>query len=95
MTTTELEMEIKVTNIGKVTVPDGADEYLLLTRLDEDLTLYQAKDWLFERLYAAANNNIIGNKSYCHIAWAAHQEPSTSKVICIVEHRFDIQGEAA
>lgn len=81
-------MEIKRTHIGAIEKGiDGADEYILLERLDDDLTPDQAVEWLHPQVYRDTNQP---GGYFCHTVLATQAPHSTNAVICIVQHRYDV-----
>lgn len=80
-------MEIKIDGIGVINKDDGRDEYVLLTRLDDDLTPEQATDWLLPRVL---HRSQAPGAYYCHTVRAVQAHHSANKVICTVEHRYDV-----
>lgn len=67
---------------------DGSDVFYLVERKDGDLTPDQARTWLLPQVYVEGRDTPGGR--YCHTVRAMAVEHSTSKVVCIVEQRFDV-----
>ena len=79
---------ITVTAIGEVDNGcDGGDSYVLLERKDGDLTPEQAEEWLLPQVFFAPD---IPGSYYCRSVVAMAVPYSTSKVVCIVERRYDV-----
>lgn len=80
---------MKITKIGSVNDGiDGSDEYFLVERLDkEHLTSSDAQEWMLERCYVQSNRP---GGYYCHNIRAVQAEHSDTKVICAVQHRYDV-----
>lgn len=81
-------MEIKVAKIGVIDQGiDGRDEYVLLTRSDDELTPEQAENWLLDRVYRHTDRP---GGYFCNTVLATQAPSSTNAVICIVQHRYDV-----
>ena len=81
-------MEIKIEKIGKIDKGiDGSDEYVLLTRLDDDLTPDQAVDWLLPKVYRECS---YPGGYFCQTVLAVQAEYSRNTVICTIQHRYDV-----
>lgn len=81
-------MEIKITKIGKIDNGiDGSDEYVLLTRLDDELTPDQAVDWLHPKVYRECSHP---GGYFCRTVLAVQAAYSHNEVICTIQHRYDI-----
>ena len=81
-------MEINMTSIGTLEEGiDGRDEYLLLARKDDDMTPEQAIKWLLPKVY---RRSTMPGDYYCTSVKAVQAQHSTCKVICTIEHRYDI-----
>ncbi len=88
MITNENSMDILVKQIGTVDVDDGRDEYVLLTRKDDDITAEQAMNWLLPRVY---RQSYRAGQYYCtYVRTLVEGDVPTNKVVCIIEHRYDI-----
>lgn len=82
------DMEIKMTRIGDISADDGTDSYVLLERKDDNsLTPEEAETWLLPRVY---RNTDTPGAYYCTSVRATPSPMSGGKVICIVEHRYNI-----
>jgi hypothetical protein len=67
---------------------DGRDEYVLLTRADDDLTPDDALEYLHPLVYREGRG---AGSYYCdrvHAVPAPGRMPN--QVLCVVEHRFDV-----
>ena len=81
-------MQIKLERIGRIDLGiDGVDDYYLLTRTDDNLTKQQAIDWLLPTMYHEGGGP---GSYYCHTVRAAKEQHAANRVICIVEHRYDV-----
>ena len=81
-------MEIQLAQIGVLDFGiDGRDQYILLTRKDDDLTPDKARAWLLPQYYHQSNGP---GRYYCHTVSATQVEYSTNRVICAVQHRYDV-----
>lgn len=82
-------MDIEVTQIGVIQAPavQATDEYVLLTRRDEDLSPEQAQEWLLQRCYRDTSSP---GGYFCHRVQAVQKPNASHEVICIIEHRYDI-----
>lgn len=79
--------EIKITPIGEINKGvDGKDQYLLLTRLDDDLSPDFAENWLLPQVYRDTNTP---GGYFCHRVTIS-KLPSDNEVIAIVHHRYDV-----
>jgi hypothetical protein len=81
------EMEMVFQIIGTVDVEDGRDEYVLMIRKDDELTRQQAHDWLLPRVYRNSNG---AGQYYCTKVRVLQEDYLTNRVVCIIEHRYDI-----
>jgi hypothetical protein len=80
-------MEITVTKIGNIEHGiDGNDQYLLLTRRDDDLTLEQARDWLLPQVYRETYQEAGGY--FCKRVTV--MQKTDSQVVAIVHHEYDV-----
>lgn len=80
-------MEITVTNIGHIEHGiDGNDQYLLLTRNDDDLTPEQAREWLLPQVYRETYQEAGGY--FCKRVTVMSR--SDSQVVAIVHHEYDV-----
>jgi len=82
-------IDIRMVSIGTVDDRDnGRDEYVLLTRLDDNtLTPEQAIDWLLPRVYRRCYQP---GGYFCTTVRAVNAQYRTDVCICTVEHRYDI-----
>jgi hypothetical protein len=81
-------MEITITKIGIVDDGiDGSDEYVLLVRKDDDLTPEQAIEFLLPRYYSECRRP---GGYFCTAVRAVQVQYSANRVICTVEHRYDV-----
>lgn len=80
--------EIVATHIGSIDKGcDGRDEYVLVTRLDDDINTSQAETWVLEQCF----NPGRGPGSYfCHTVLAVQAYDSPNQCICTVQHRYDV-----
>ena len=85
-TNVELTAEIQIKSIGKLDTYNGSDQYVLLTRLDDDLTAAFAEDWILPQVYSDTN---IPGGWFCHSVTAT-ELPSGNECIVIIHHRQDI-----
>ncbi len=81
------EMAMVYQIIGTVDVEGGRDEYVLMIRKDDALTKRQAHDWLLPRVYRDSRG---AGQYYCTRVRALKENHSTNRVVCIIEHRYDI-----
>lgn len=78
--------EIRTEPIGKIHKGcDGWDQYLLLKRLDDDLTASQAEAWLLPKVYKTTET---AGAYYCERVTIS-KLPLQNEVIAIVHHRFN------
>ena len=80
--------EIKFRKIGVIDNGiDGRDEYLMLTRLDDDMTPEQAHDWLHPQVFRESTQP---GSYFCRTVMVVQAQYSTNQVICTVQNRYDI-----
>jgi len=80
-------MNITITVIGTVDKSiDGCDQFLLLTRKDDDLTCEEAYDWLFPQVYRDTYQEAGGY--FCRDVEVLQR--SDNQVVAIVHHRYDV-----
>ena len=80
--------EMTATNIGSVdNGMDGRDKYVIVTRLDDDLTPEQAQAWLLELVFNPGNGP---GQPYCHTVLAIQAFDSPNQCICTVQYRYDV-----
>jgi|GEM_PF-2839611 len=84
------KMTITSQTIGSISdLDNGRDEYVLLTRTDgDDLTPKQAHDWLLPRVYRETHAEAGGY--FCNSVSVQQVQYSTTQVIAIIAHRYDI-----
>jgi hypothetical protein len=82
----ELNADIRIESIGKLDTYGGSDQYVLLTRLDDDLTAAFAENWLLPQVYS--DTNIVGGW-FCNSVTAVDL-PFGNKCIVIIHHKQDI-----
>jgi len=81
-------MQIETTNIGIIVDGiDGSDQYILLTRKDDDLTPEQAVEFLLPQYYSECRRP---GGYFCTAVRAVQVQYCANRVICTVEHRYDI-----
>ena len=86
--TTPAVMELLTTKIGSIGKGiDGVDTYVLLERKDDDLTVEQAHDYMMSNFYTTTNKP---GGYFCHTILVTPVQDSTNKVICTIQHRYDI-----
>ena len=86
--TEALPPEITITPIGKVELGvEGSDEYVLLTRKDDDLDEDFARDWLLRRVY---RESIHPGGYYCTAVTIVPKPYRGNECIAIIEHRYDV-----
>lgn len=78
---------IKMQSIGSLDSESGTDYYVLLTRIDNDMTPNQASNWLIPRVFVAGKGP---GSMFCNSVLATPVQYSTNAVICTVQHRYDI-----
>ena len=81
------EFDITTETIGSIDRDDGNDEYVLLTRLVDDLTPDDAREWLLPQVYCQTYQEAGGY--FCRNVTTT-QAGSANKVIAIIHHRYDI-----
>lgn len=81
------ELNLTVESIGEIGLPDGRDQYVLVINKDDDLTPEQAQQWLRPKVYRDTNQ---AGGYYCHTVLAIQAQNTTNKVICTIEHRYDV-----
>ena len=78
--------EVKVERIGNVELGVGmVDGYVLLRRLDDELTVEQAEEWLLPRVYRDGG---LAGGYYC-TAVTCFQK-NEAEVVAIIHHRWDV-----
>jgi hypothetical protein len=84
-TDTCTDLEIKTTIIGTIDNGcDGAQQYILLKCLNDDLSELQAYQWLWPQVYKDTNRP---GGYFCHIVETIQK--TDNQVICIVHHEYD------
>ena len=82
------DMDIRLTNIGDIDQGiDGRDQYVRLRRLDDDLDLDAAHNWLRERYYHRTGR--IGGY-FCTSVTIVPLPHNNSECIGIIHHRYDV-----
>ena len=82
-------MDIQTTDIGTIQRGiDGSDQYMLVTRRDDDITPEQAIEWLLPQVYQQTRQEAGGY--FCTTVRAVMAQYSTNVCICTVEHRYDV-----
>jgi hypothetical protein len=82
------DAEITISTIGTVDDGiDGSDQYILLTRKDDDMTPAQAEHWLLARHYRACRGP---GSFYCTEVHAVQAKYLTNVCICTVLNRYDV-----
>ena len=77
--------KIAMTTIGRIDMGvDGSDEYILLTRKDDDLDPDFAHDWLLAQAYRESH---LPGGYYCTSVTVL---PTGNKCVAIVHHRYDV-----
>ncbi len=82
-----VEMELNVTTIGTTNVEGGANAYLLIQRLDDVLSINQAREYIADRFYFESPG---AGSAFCNSCSLVHQQYSDSVVIATVHQRYDI-----
>lgn len=78
--------EIRMTLIGNVNQGiDGRDEYVLMVRLDDDLTPEQAREWLLPQVYRESTHP---GDYFCTSVTVLPR--SDNCCVAIVHRRFDV-----
>jgi hypothetical protein len=65
---------------------DGCDQFILLTRKDDDLTCEEAHNWFFPQVYRETQQEAGGY--FCRDVEVLQR--STNSVVAIVHHRYDV-----
>ena len=79
---------VVMTRIGSIERGiDGNDSYVMLTRLDDDMTPDQAHAWLLPQVY---HESTQPGGYFCTSVMAVQAQYSTNQVICTVQHRYDV-----
>jgi hypothetical protein len=79
-------MDLTVTLIGNIDADGGKDTYLRLERLDDILTIDQAREYIAERFYIESSQP---GGYFCNSSSIVHQQHSDSVVIATVHQRYD------
>jgi hypothetical protein len=80
--------EITMFPIGKVDQGiDGSDEYVLLTRTDDDLDQQTARDWLLPLVY---RESLRPGGYFCTSVTIVPKPYNDNQCIAIIHHRFDV-----
>lgn len=82
-----IEPEITITPIGSIDQGiDGKDEYVLLTRKDDDLDADTAHNWLLPQVY---RESLRPGGYFCtSVGISTTDQPN--KVIAVIHHRYDV-----
>ena len=81
-------IEITITPIGTIPLGvEGQDQYVMLTRLDDDLTEDCAHQWLITRYYRDTNTP---GTYFCHRVSIIPIPNNDSAAIGIIHHRYDV-----
>jgi len=84
-TDTCTDLEIKTTIIGTIDNGcDGAQQYILLTCLNDALFEHEAYQWLLPQVYRDTN---VAGGYFCKRIQTIQK--SDNQVICIVHHEYD------
>lgn len=76
-----------MTKIGTIDYGiDGSDQYVLLTRSDNQLTAEQAKEWLLSKVYYECG---VAGGYFCNVVLAVQAASGPNQVICTIQHRYD------
>ena len=82
------EAVILLTSIGLIDEGiEGRDEYVLLTRKDDDLTPEQAAAYMLPKVYRSSSHP---GAYFCTSVRAMQVQFRRNAVVCIIEHRYDI-----
>lgn len=81
-------IELKVTPIGEIDQYNGSNRYILIERLDDVLTVAQAKQFVAYTYYHQDFDNPGG--SFCNSCSCVHQQNSDTTIIATIYQRFDI-----
>ena len=80
--------EIRVTRIGVIDQGiEGRDEYVLLTRLDDDMTPEFAEDWLLPQVF---RESIVAGGYYCTSVTTMPRPYRDNEIVAIIHHRYDV-----
>ena len=81
-------MEIEIQKIGRLNESHGStDEYVLMTRKDDDLTPDQAHDYLLPLVYREGRG---AGSYFCHRVTILEKPYSTNEVVAIIHHSYDV-----
>lgn len=84
----QITPEIRITKIGSIPKGiDGSDEYVTLTRLDDDLDCNLAHDWLLEQVY---RESFAPGGYFCTSVATLPIPNRGNEVIGIIHHRYDV-----
>lgn len=84
----EVVAEIKLGKIGSIDNGiDGKDEYVLMTRLDDDLSPENAHRWFLPVVYSECTHP---GGYFCTSIQVVQAQYSPNKVIITVLHRYDV-----
>ncbi len=80
--------EIQSTHIGTIPLGiDGSDEYILLTRSDDDLDHDTAREWLLPLVY---RESMRPGGYFCTSVSIVPYHLAANKCLAIIHHRFDV-----
>lgn len=78
--------EIRITPIGVIELGiDGRDQYVLLRRLDDDLTPEQAREWMLPQVY---RESMAPGGYFCNSVTILPRHES--ECVAIIHHRYDV-----
>lgn len=78
--------EIRQQFIGSLDVEGGRDDYVLLTRLDDELTADEAREHVMRRNFIEGSDR--PGSWFCHTATVMTQ--SANKAVCVVHYRQNV-----
>ena len=82
------EFDITSETIGSISHGiNGSDQYVLLTRWNDDLTPDDAYEWLLPQVYRDTHQEAGGY--FCHRVTTMQGE-SFNKVVAIIHHCYDV-----
>ena len=80
-------MAIKLSAIGTINVEDGRDEYVLMKRLDDELTAEEAEEYMLGRVYRDTD---VPGGYFCKRVLISKTVGVDDECIAIIHHRYNV-----
>lgn len=85
---TEVPVGITIENIGSLSKGiDGSDQYLMMTRMDDDLTPDDAYEIMMRLAWRDCH---VPGGYFCKTGEVMQAFDGKNKVICVLHHRYDV-----